>query len=234
MKTLSVFLFMLIGFAASAQQIREQDIAYRKSIVKEINLRHPMNAEVFGKEALFSRILLEAAISGQLPSWNPDTLRQRLTAEQIISRTAYHTDSGTVEYYGWEELYILEITEDLVFDKNRSEFRMLPQRITLFIPASVSNRGILEPIASWNYADCLQLWKNDVRARYETAAFEGPVYSYEQLFILGNYRAEIVKIGNLKDLYFDQMYADPYRVMMARQEAENALIEMMYAAFHPK
>lgn len=234
MRTLSVFLLLLIGLVAAAQNIREQDIAYRKSIVKAIDLRHPMNAEVFGKNALFSRILLEAAINGQLPSWNPDTLQQRFTTEQLSARMSYYTDSGTVEQYRWEELYMVEITEDLVFDKNRSEFRMLPQHITIFIPASVNHRGILEPIASWKYEDCLNIWNNDARATYETSAFQGPVYSFEQLFILGNYRAEIVKIGNLRDLYFDQMYSNSTDIAMARQNAENALLELMYAAFHPR
>jgi len=225
---------MLICSIASAQHMRDQDVCYRKSIVKELNLRHPMNATVFGKQSLFSRILLEAAMNGQIPSWNPDTLSRRLTTEQINSRISYSTDSGALERYALEDLYIVEITEDLVFDKNRSEFRMMPQRITLFVPASVSMRGLLEPVASWNYEDCLRVWSNDSRAVYSTSAFQGPTYSFEQIFILGNYRAEIVKIGNLRDLYFDQMYGDPYQAMMARQEAENELLELMHAAFNPK
>lgn len=234
MRTVSAFVFMLICYAASAQQIRDQDIGYRKSVVKELNLRHPMNATVFGKQSLFSRILLEAATQGQLPSWNPDTLNKRMTAEQIVERMSYANDSGGVEQYYWEDLYIVEITEDLVFDKNRSEFRMIPQRITLFVPASVSTKGILEPLASWKYEDCLNVWNSDERARYTPDAFQGPSYSYQQVFILGNYRAEIVKIGNLRDLYFDQMYGNPYEAMMARQNAENELLEIMHAAFNPE
>jgi hypothetical protein len=234
MRTLSAFVLMLICYSSSAQFVRDQDICYRKSIVKELNLRHPMNAAVFGKQSLFSKILLEAAMNGQIASWNPDTLSQRLTTEQITTRISYSNDSGATERYFLEDLYIVEITEDLVFDKNRSEFRVVPQRITLFVPASVSTKGILEPVASWTYEDCLKIWKNDSRARYAPDAFQGPSYSFEQVFILGNYRAEIVKIGNLRDLYFDQMYGDPYQAMMARQEAENQLLELMHAAYNPE
>ena len=232
---LSTALLILIGCQyAAAQQTREQDITFRTTIVRGIDLNHASNQKLFGKKSLMSKILLEAALSGSSEVYNADTLDKKLSSKELIAKISYPTDSNNcrLQYFP-EQLYEVELIEELIFDKHRSEFRFVPKFITLFIPAELNYRGIMEPIASWKYEDCLGIFKNDSRAFSENMGFGKAKVNYKETFLLRSYYSQIVKIGQPEDMYYDQMYADPLKAFLARKEDEGKIQELVYKVFHP-
>jgi len=237
MKKLTGFfaLTLLITTQTFAQHIREQDITYSRYIVREIDLRYQANRSVFGKDCILSAILLDALKDGA-KAYSFEDRSKQLSYEQIQNKLWIQSsdDSCMATLYSQEELYIVELTEKFIFDKNASEFKFIPIELTLFIPANISSKGIMEPLAVIPFEECTHIFRNDARA-YSTANKIGQTrINFNEQFLLRSYVSNIVKIGNEDDLYFDQRYADPYNAFMAMKEEENALQEMMYEAYHPK
>lgn len=232
--TLLCSLFLLLFLASSAQHIREQDIVYSRYIVREIDLRYTTNKAVFGKGCLLSAVLLDAVKSGA-EAYQYEDRTKLMNYEEIQEklRIPLAGDSCSA-FYAAEELYVLELTEKCIFDKNTSEFRFIPVSLTVFIPAEVSSKGILEPLAVFPFETCTRIFRNDPRAYSAVTKPGRPAINFNEQFLLRSYASAIVKIGNEDDLYFDQQYADPYKAFMAMKQEEQALQEMMYAAYHPK
>ena len=216
-----------------AQQVREQDITYRITIVRGIDLTNSSNQKIFGKKSLMSRILIDAVQNGKCTVYHPDTLENTLSLEEFNKRRSFPNDSNVLEHYLPEQLYEVELMEELIFDKHRSEFRYIPKYITLFIPVEINYRAIMEPIASWKYEDCLIIFKTDKRAYSDAVGFGKSKINYSESLLLRTYTSQIVKIGSPDELYFDQQYADPLQAFLAQKEEEGKIQEIVYKVFHP-
>jgi hypothetical protein len=230
---LSTMLVLICYQYTSAQYTRDQDIAFSTTIVRGIDLNHPTNQKTFGKKSLMSQILLDAALSGSYKVYNSDTLEKELSCAELIQKISFPDDSNNFMQYLPQQLYEVELQEELIFDKQRSEFRFVPRYITIFIPSELNYRGIMEPVGSWKYEDCMKIFKADKRAYSDSEGFGKSKVHYNETFLLRSYYSQIVKIGHGGDLYYDQMYADPLQAFLARKEDEGKLQEMIYQVFHP-
>jgi hypothetical protein len=231
--TLPFSLIILLFLQVSAQQIREQDIVYSRHIVREIDLRHAANTAVFGKGCTIPVILLDALKTGA-QAFSHEHPGKQISYEEVQEKLWIRSDDSCTAFYAAEELYVLELTEKFIFDKNTSEFRFIPLSLTVFIPAEISSKGVLEPLAVFPFAECTRIFRNDPRAYAAVTKIGQPRMNFNEQFVLRSYVSKIVKIGNEDDLYFDQRYTDPYKAFMAMKEEENALQEMVYEAYHPK
>jgi len=106
------------------------------------------------------------------------------------------------------------------------------ESLTIFIPQSLNQRSLLEPVVSFDYDECLLIFKKDERASAVNPLKNGRNLNYSEVFLLRLFVSDIVKIGN--DNYFDQMYSDPAQAYIARKEAENQLTEYLYKLYNPK
>lgn len=237
MKRLTAFfaLILLIKTHAFAQHVREQDIAYSRIIVREINLHYAGNKSVFGKDCILSTILLDAMKHGA-KAYSYEDRSKLVSYDQIQDKLwiGSSVDSCMATFYAPEELYIVELTEKFIFDKNASEFKFIPIELTLFIPSEISSKGIMEPLAVFSFAECTRIFRKDSRAYSAVTEIGQQQINFNEQFLLRSYASKIVKIGTEDDLYFDQRYVNPYKAFMAMKEEENALQEMMYTTYHPK
>lgn len=227
-------LIAFIHVCAYAQQIREQDIVYSRYIVREIDLRSSGNIKVFGKNCLLSFILLDAVKHGAKAYSYVDRTTQ-VSFEQIEDKLQmFALEDSCMSFLTAEELYVVELTERIIFDKNASEFRFIPIELTLFIPAEINIKGIMEPLAVFSFEECTRIFRTDLRAYSSVTKIGQQRINFNEQFLLRSYESIIVKIGNEEDLYFDQLYADPYKAFMAMQKEENDLEELIFSAYHPK
>ena len=235
MKALLVVAVLILanGRLVSAQHIREQDKAYSTSIVREINLNHPSNQFLFGKKALLSQLLIEHTENSCCKIYNPYNKEVEISRKEFTSNLSYPNDSCGFERYLSSQVYLIELQEEFVFDKNRSEFKFIPEYITLYIPPEVNYTGIMQPIASWKYEDCEKIFRSDSRAFSEAPrSFGKSKVHFCETFLLRAYTSEIVKIG-ADALYFDQLHPDTTQAALMGKEEEYRIQEMVYKAFHP-
>ena len=226
-------LIFMISMQLFAQHIREQDIAYTRFIVREIDLRQPENIKVFGIDAVLSSILLDGIKNGA-KAYDPLHPSTVLPYHAIMERLQIPSPDSCIESYEIEELYRIELTEQFIFDKHRSEFRFVPLYMTVFIPAEISVKGIMEPVMRLYVQDYTTILRQDTRAFIAGTKIGQPAVNMNEQLILRSYQSTIVKIGNEEDQYFDQRYNDPYKAFLAMKEEENAIQEMIYAAYHPQ
>lgn len=230
---------LLFSLACLAQQFtfaqREDDIAYSRYIVREIDLRSAGNKNVFGKDNVLASILLDALKDSATTAYSYENRSRRMYYNEVQEKLRIPAaEDSCALFYGTGELYTVELTERFIFDRNTSEFRFIPVELTLFIPAEISTKGIMEPLAVFPFEACTRIFRKDPRAFSTVTKIGQPAINFNEQFLLRSYTSSIVKIGNREDLYFDQQYADPYKAFMAMKAEEQAMQEMMYAAYHPE
>ncbi len=132
------------------------------------------------------------------------------------------------EYYAAHDLYQLELTEDVVFDKQRSQMKHDIQALTLFIPADhpLNIRGIQDPVASFSYKELMKVFRHDPRAIWYNPYNDAEHRNYADAFDLRLFSSYLIKISNPSDEYLVDTYGgDQQTGIMASQWKEYELLE---------
>ncbi|MGF1533196.1 MAG: gliding motility protein GldN [Bernardetiaceae bacterium] len=123
------------------------------------------------------------------------------------------------EYFP-NQLYILEFTEDLIFDRKRSRMIHDIQSVTLKIPAAYNAAGFEKPLATFSYKDLvLNLFRDNPDAMWYNAQNNRAHLNFEYAFDLRLFAARIVKFDNPNN----NMIVDIYGA-----ERPGAIAELQY------
>ncbi|MFL5730858.1 MAG: hypothetical protein ACJ75J_15320 [Cytophagaceae bacterium] len=228
---LGIFMFSELSAQQDHTFVRECDITFRTHIVRSINLRHPANEDIFERGRIVE-LLLNAALAGQIPMYDPIAKEKSLSQEALIEKLTVKAEDGSCSLYSFRHLYQIETGEDLVFDKQRSIPVYQMKYITLFIPQDVNHRGIHEAVATFRFQDCSRIFMEDRHA--SDPLHEKTSLNFRDAFFLHLYKAEIVKMGRENDLYFDQQYSKPAEAFIARKKSEEEVLEYFYRIYNPK
>jgi hypothetical protein len=231
---LSLILFLFPFFNTSAQfSIKEKDILYKKRLVRSVPLAHLSNVQLFGDKNLLVTVLLEAFEKGELKGYQKEDCLEELPFYDFKKKIEYKSEDSTY-YTDYKLLNLIEIGEDLIVDKHRSEIIFDMETITVFIPEKYNYREIREPLVTFKYDDCVKIFKKDNRANAINPLRNGRNLNFAEVLLLKLYISEIVRIGDHTVPYFDQMCNDPLQAFLLRKNAENELTEMLYRWFNPK
>jgi hypothetical protein len=128
-----------------------------------------------------------------------------------------------VEYYIPKQLSILEIKEDAIIDRKRSRLYFDIQAITLKIPASQSDAGLEDIVASFRFKDVYKFFKNNPNCIWFNSTNEMQHRNMADAFDLRFFSARIIKKGNAanKDI-FDQ-FGDGKEALKKSQKLEQLL-----------
>lgn len=143
---------------------------------------------------------------------------------------AADASSKPSDYFFPNEVSILELMEDVIFDKRRSRLYYDIQAVTLIIPASTfaSTTGLQKQIGTFKYIDLVALF----RSMPEEAIWFNPQNSAEHknladAFTLRLFSARMTKIANPENLEIVDIYnRSPREGIMASQHLEHKLMEM--------
>jgi hypothetical protein len=229
-----LLVILMVWFADLKAQVpvRECDVLFRKHIVRSIDLREKSNSEIFRREDGIIRILMDALDQEKIKAYTPTNKSRELSREEFFNKLKIPSEDSIAEAYNDYQLYKMEIGEDLIFDKQRSVPVYEIKYLTIYIPEELNYRGILEPLATFKYADCLKLFKTDKRAIWNIN--NGKPLNFKEIFLLHQYQSRIVKIGNENDMYFDQKYNSDLNAFLAAKEAENEIVEYFYRIYNPQ
>lgn len=128
-----------------------------------------------------------------------------------------------VEYYIPKQLSILEIKEDAIIDRKRSRLYFDIQSITLKIPASQSDAGLEDIVASFRFKDVYKFFKSNPNCIWFNSTNEMQHRNMADAFDLRFFSARIIKKGNAanKDI-FDQ-FGDGKEALKKSQKLEQQL-----------
>lgn len=136
-------------------------------------------------------------------------------------------DEGPVDEFFPSEVSILEIKEDMIFDKKRSRMYFDIQSIKLIIPADKFETGLYRPVGVFRYKDLVELF----RSMPEQAIWFNPQNSAQHrnladAFQLRLFNARITKVANPQNLEIMDIYSSSQREgLIKSQQIEEDLIE---------
>ncbi len=215
----------------SVRPVQEPHIMYKKTLWYRMSLKEKQNKPLFAKNNELSRLIIEAAKLGIIRPYENDSLQTRKSNERFLEALKIPSseptlnpeelemgfplndnedeDWGTdgsgapiVNEYFMTDYYMMEIREDMLFDKKRSRMIHDLQAITLILPAErdVSGKGIEIPIASFSYKElCQNLFRDNPNARWYSDVNQRSHLNLEKAFDLRLFAARVAKYGNGDD-----------------------------------
>nr|WP_293899409.1 gliding motility protein GldN [Sporocytophaga sp.] len=227
---------------------------HKKTITRALDLREKQNEGLFAKNYELPGLLIDAAKKNKITAYDNDSLALKLTSTELQERLkipsavpsinvnnpadtvdafiAYGPDwrfqIPAVEEYLANDLYQLEIKEEIIFDKEKSKLIYNILSISLFIPADhpANIKGLQSIVASFSFDELKNnLFKNNPKAISYNTQNEAQHKNLADAFELRLFSSYIVKVSNAKDYYLADIYSDQTKGIMASQWAANELLE---------
>lgn len=231
------------GFFASGGEITSFIInAVRSGELTDIYVNDSLTTKM-SKDEFFDKMVYQEGL--QIEQWDPnfeyyegDQVRYNGTVYTAIFDEVTSVPSESPD--DWEEtpgvgsdieflprqISLMELMEDVIFDKRRSRLYHKPQSIKLIVPASQTLDGVQLPLAVFKYKDLHQLFKDHPESaiwvnRYNSAENK----NFADAFQLRLFRASLFKFENPDDMPIVDMYKSRMEAVMAAEWWEMELME---------
>jgi len=237
----------------SIRPIHSSDIMYKKTVVRTLDLREPQNRPMFSTNKWITKLFMEAVRKGIITPYNNDSLDmgKKLSIDEFNERVKMPStaaemtqeerdialangDSSVLASAGGgdffpQELYQIQIKEDVIFDKQRSRMYYDIQSITMFVPAdNPSNiKGIQITIASFEFKELVnKLFKDNPNAIWFNPQNDQQHKNLADAFELRLFSSYIEKVSNPSDAYLVDIYGgDQHKGILASQWAAYEMME---------
>ncbi len=242
----------------SLRPVRKDDIMFKKSLWFRIDMRTKFNSAFFAQDTEISRILIKAVKNRQIIPYKSDSLETRMSIEEFLQKLTIPDPAiETLEFQQdtWNnetwidnnnnkqetsiaedneflprQLYLIELKEDLIFDKRESRMKHDLLAITLIIPSEYSPAGIEKELASFSYKELVlnAVFKNNPEAIWYNSANSAEHRSLDEAFDLGLFRGRLVKYENPQNNMIVDMYSNNKRALQASEQVLYKLLEYEY------
>ncbi|RIJ37471.1 type IX secretion system ring subunit PorN/GldN [Pontibacter oryzae] len=129
-----------------------------------------------------------------------------------------------------KQLYLLELKENVVFDKKRSRMYHDIQSISIKVPATLNPLGFEQNVASFKMSDLVRIFRNNPdMAIWYNAQNDAQHKNLADAFDLWLFSSYITKISNPGDRALADIYGGGKKGLLAAQDAAEALIEYEYS-----
>ncbi|MBT31239.1 MAG: gliding motility protein GldN [Thalassobius sp.] len=232
----------------STNPVRKDDIMFKKSLWFRMDLRTKVNAPLFANNNEISRLLVDAVKKDIIKPYKNDSLSTAMTKEEFLSRLRIPMADNVDDDIEWEnenpwgdssdeavelgpdeylprQLYVLEMKEDMIFDKRESRMKHDILALTIVIPADQTPTGIDKVLASFSYKELVNsLFKNNPNAIWFNPQNAGAHMNLADAFTLRLPDGMLVKYENPRDNRIVDLYGDSKRSLI---EAQNAVMQLM-------
>ncbi len=229
---------------------------WKKKYTRILDLREPQNKSWMSRGNEISQLLMDGVFNGKLTGYTSDSLNQAMTIEAFLSKLTIpgsETDEDPLEDCcddddtwptdedNWEEdevdlgpelylanqLYILQITEDALYNKKESRMRYEIESITLYIPADLPDnlRGVQDHLITFKYEDCVKYFEELNQFVWFNRQNSQEHRSFSDAFDLRLFASTIVKVENPDDLYIEDEEGSPEKGIIGSKKAEYKLME---------
>jgi gliding motility associated protien GldN len=133
------------------------------------------------------------------------------------------------EYFA-KQLYLLELKENVVFDKKRSRMYHDIQTISIKVPSTLNSLGFEQNVGSFKMSDLVRVFKaNPEMAIWYNEQNDAQHKNLADAFDLWLFSSYITKISNPGDRGLSDIYGGGKKGLLAAQDALEALIEYEYS-----
>ncbi|MGB3616843.1 MAG: gliding motility protein GldN, partial [Catalinimonas sp.] len=127
------------------------------------------------------------------------------------------------EYFA-SDLYLLELREDLIFDKTRSRMYFDMLAISIVLPAEKNVTNLEKKIATFKYKDLVEVFEQTPNAKWYNTANRAEDKNLSDAFDLRLFHSYIVKMSNPRDQMLADIYTStPEAGLIAAQQMEHRI-----------
>lgn len=148
-----------------------------------------------------------------------------------LGSKATNNNAGPIsnEFFA-NQLYLLELKENVVFDKKRSRMYHDIQTISIKVPSTLNPLGFEQVVGTFKMSDLAKLFKaNPETAIWYNAQNDAQHKNLADAFELWLFSSYITKISNTGDRDLATLYGGGKKGLYAAQQAAEALIEFEYS-----
>ena len=127
--------------------------------------------------------------------------------------------------YNANQLTVLDIMEDAIFDKQRSRLYFDIQSITIIIASNQTTKGFDVPVASFKYKELDRYFRSNPKCIYYNAQNQAQHKNMADAFDLRLFFARIRKESNALDNDLNDIYHGEKQGLIKSQQAEFKLME---------
>jgi len=237
----------------SAKHIHESDIMYKQEIWRRMDSREPMNQPYYAFNNEITKLIVEAVKAGTLRPYWSDSLNREMSIDEFNERlippgtdepgeaapvedlsgwgdagavdTATAAPTGPINFLP-REISVLEIKEDLIFDKKRSRMYTDIQSIKLVVPGEKVVTGLDISIATFAYKDLVELFRSKPKeAIWFNRKNSREHKNYADAFELRLFHARLIKISNPNNNFIEDLYENRRNALLASEALEQELME---------
>lgn len=236
----------------SVRPVHVSDIMWKKGIVRAMDLREKQNTPLFSKNRELTKLILEAVLKGDITPYTNDSIASKLTMDDFNTNLLMPSDvapmtieekqitfaqdgdssifkNSDAESYSAKDIYMLQLTEDMLFDKQRSRLYYDILSVTLMIsPDHPRNtKGIEVNIASFSYKELVEkVFKDNPKAIWFNVQNDQQHKNLADAFDLRLFSSYIIKVSNPNDARLVDIYDnDQEKGIRASQWAAMEILE---------
>jgi gliding motility associated protien GldN len=224
---------------SSVRPILEDDIMFRKTLFRRINLKEKQNKPFFADGFQIGGLMIKGCEEKELQAYVLDSKDNSTVTKMSPGDTAWtkatskkDASGNVIASFYPDEMSILEIKEDIIFDRRRSRMYYDIQSIALVVPGGDAVTGDDAFIAVFKFKDVYKFLKDRYRKSNQTEAlWYNPQNNRRHMcladaFDLRLFSSRITKISNPDNLFLGEI-ATQYakNELYLSQETENELME---------
>jgi gliding motility associated protien GldN len=131
--------------------------------------------------------------------------------------------------YRYQDLFQMDLVENMVFDKKRSRMYHEIQSITLNVPASKNKKSVDLPIATFKYKDLVKVFRNNPQtAIWFNSQNDAQHKNLADAFELWMFSSYITRVSNPANADLAETYGSQRQGILAAQQTASDLVEYEY------
>lgn len=227
----------------SVRPILDKDILFKKQVWRRLDMNEKQNRNFMSVNKELPRLILEYIKMGKLKGYETDSLEEgRILTDQKFAENLMDPNNMMPDTTGMskediaqimsqsreinpKQLTLIELKEDVIFDRKRSRMYYDIIALTIYIPSSINPRGFNQAVVSVKYKDLVEIFKKDNRAIWFNRENDSEHRNFSDAFELRLFASYIVKVNNPNDDMIVDIYGGDLKA--GRYGSEKAALDLM-------
>lgn len=230
----------------SVRPVHPSDVMFKKAVWRRIDLSEKQNKGFFASGNEISKLLVNAVKEGIIKPYLDDSLVNRMSLEEFTqnlqdpSLATVEEDMGFESDFGFggdaqeekvvsstefimKDISIIDLKEDVIFDKQRSRMYFDIQAVALVIPGSRMPTGFDRNVCWLSYKDVIEnVFSKDKSAIWYNRQNSAEHRTLTDAFELRLFSAKITKVANPDNSPLEDIYGE---ALLSTYKAESELME---------
>ncbi len=227
----------------SVRPILDKDVLFKKTVWRRLDMLEKQNRYFMSLNKELPTLILEYIKMKKITAFQTDSLEEgMLLSEEKFKQNLQDPNNQMPDTTGMskediaqilsqsreinsKQLTLIELKEDVIFDRKRSRMYYDIISVTVYIPAALNPRGFNQAIASIKYKDLIELFKKDNRAIWFNRDNDAEHRNFSDAFDLRLFSSYIVKVSNPSDELIVDTYGGDSK--KGRYGSEKAALDLM-------